>query len=816
MIKNFFIASCRNLWRHKFFSFVNILGLAVGISASLVLFMIVFYEFSYDQFEPKKDNTYRIVIKTKSNGGFEGYSGAVPSPLGNAIRDEIPGVEQAISVFSFPDNGQVDVSVIDSKGGKDILFKKQEHVYFVDRNYTQLLDYQWLAGDPASALEQPFCVVLTRNIAARYFPDQKSTEVIGRKLRYDDMNVTVTGIIQDLDKATDFQGKALLSLQTTNTGPLKEELMMDNWNDWMAYSKLFVTLETKANPEQIGKEISRLYSKHQQQDGYFSSIEFFLVPLTDMHFDFRTQSFDSRTVNKSTLYGLITIATFLLLLGCINYINLTTAQASKRAKEVGIRKTIGSSRKQLIIQFLSETFFLTFLSILLSITLIPVLLHLFSAFIPEGLHSSFLFQPKLGLYLLVLSLLLTAAAGLYPAFVLSRYKPTQVIKNETSITFGQSRQAIVRKTLTVFQFIIAQFFIISTLMISKQLYFVLHADMGFQKEAIFTFDIPRDSVQTLRAQLLQRIQAVPGVALVSIGFASPAMEGGAYADLSYHNGKEEIKPQAQIRWGDQNYFKLYEIPLIAGRIATSSDSVTELVVNERFCEELGFKRAPEAIGQFITYNGKMVPIVGVMKNFHAQNLRAEISPIIFANQPGSTFHIKLLPQPSGSNLWQKTIAQVETIFSDNFPQEDFTYRFVDDSIAKFYAEEQRIALLLRWATGLTMFISFLGLLGLVLYTTNSRIREVGIRKVLGASVSQIIQLLSKDFVRLIMLAFLIAAPIAWWAVHKWLDNFAYKTSFSWWIFAISGGGILLLSMILLGIQTAKTATANPVESLRDE
>ncbi|GAA4803429.1 ABC transporter permease [Olivibacter ginsenosidimutans] len=778
--------------------------------------MIVYYEFSYDQFEPKKDNTYRIVIKTKSNGGFEGYSGAVPSPLGNAIRDEIPGVEQAISIFSFPGNGQIDVSVVDPKGRKDILFKKQENVYFVDRNYTHLLDYQWLAGDPTSALEQPFRVVLTRSMATMYFPHQKSAEIIGRKLRYDDMDVTVTGIIQDLDKPTDFQGKAFLSIQTANTASLKEELMMDNWNDWMAYSKLFVTLAANANPEQVGKEINRLYSKHRKNEGYFSSIEFFLVPLADMHFDFRTQSVDSRIVNKSTLYGLIAIATFLLLLGCINYINLTTAQASKRAKEVGIRKTIGSSQKQLILQFLGETFFLTFLSILLSIILIPMLLQLFSAFIPEGLHSSFLFQPRLGLYLLVLSLLLTTAAGLYPAFVLSRYKPTQVIKNETSITFGQSRQAIVRKTLTVFQFIIAQFFIISTLMISKQLYFVLHADMGFQKEAIFTFDIPRDSVQTLRAQLVQRIQAIPGIALVSNGFASPAMSGGAFADLSYHNGKEEIKPQAQIRWGDQNYFKLYEIPLITGRIATTSDSVTELVANERFCEELGFKHAREAIGQFITYNGKMIPIVGVMKNFHAQNLHAEISPIVFVNQPGSTFHIKLLPQPAGTNLWQKTIAQIETIFRDNFPEEDFAYHFVDDSIAKFYAEEQRTALLLRWATGLTMFISFLGLLGLVLYTTNSRIREVGIRKVLGASVSQIIHLLSKDFVRLIILAFLIASPIAWWAVHVWLDNFAYKTSISWWIFALSGIGMLILAATLLSVQTFKAARANPVDSLRDE
>lgn len=816
MIKNYFIATLRNLWRHKFFSFVNVIGLAVGISTSLVLAMIVFYEFSYDQFEPDKDQTFRIVMKTKSAGGFEGYSGAVPSPLGKAVPDEIPGIKRVVPLFGFPGDSKVDVAFRHPDGEKDLLFKKQEDIYFADRHYTELVNYQWLAGQPATALEEPFQVVLSQSRAALYFPNKKPAEIIGSQLRYQDMDVTVTGVVRDLNQATDFRGKEFLSLKTAETGTLKEALMMDNWNDWMGYSKLFITLTANTHPEQVAKKLKQLYSKHQEEGNYFSEINFILVPLSDMHFDFRSQSHDSRVVHKPTLYGLMAIAAFLLILGCINYINLTTAQASKRAKEVGIRKTVGSSKRQLMTQFLGETLVITTIAMILSVLFIPILLQLFSSFVPEGLSISFLWQAKMGLFLLSLNLLLALCAGLYPAFILSAYKPSQVIKNETVASFGQSRQSMIRKALTVFQFIIAQFFIVSTLLISKQVYFVLHTDMGFQKEAILSFDIPRDSVQTLRSQLLQRVQALPGVNLVSNGFASPAMQGGAFADISYHNGKEEIKPHAQIRWGDENYLKIYDIPLLAGRAAVLNDAVTELVVNESFTKELGFRHANDALGKFITYSNKAVPIVGIMKDFHTQSLRAEISPVIFVYQPGNTFHVKLQKQTTNKIAWQKTIAGIQAIFKENFPEEDFNYTFVDENVAKFYTEEQRIATLLRWATGLSIFISCLGLLGLVLYTTNSRIKEVGIRKVLGASISQIITLLSKDFVRLIVIAFAIASPLAWWAIHKWLANFAYKTSISWWIFLASGMGMLCVAMMLMGLQTWKAARNNPVNSLRDE
>lgn len=811
MLKNFFIVTLRNLWRHRFFSLINIVGLAIGISASLVIFMIVSYEFSFDQFESDKDRIYRIVLDMNRDG-FESHSAAVPAPLSKVVKEEVPGIEQAIPIFSFPGDTKADVHI--NRGeGKLITFKKQEGIVFTNLDYLHLLNYHWIAGDPASALLQPFQVVLTQSSASAYFPNTPAAEIIGNRLTYNDLEVTVTGIVQDLKQISDFRGKEFISVNSIETSALKEDLMFDVWNDWMSYSALFVKIAPHETPLQVSKELNVLYNKHKKKDSYFSKINLSLLPLADMHFDNRYQSFDSRIAHKPTLYGLIVIASFLLLLGCINYINLTTAQASKRAKEVGIRKSMGGKKKHLILQFLGETFFMTLLATLLSVLIVPFLLHAFTAFIPEGLTLSFLGDRKMILYLVLITISVSILAGLYPAFILSGYKPVQVLKNLQLLSFGQSRQTLIRKGLTVSQFIIAQFFVISTVLISKQIYFVLHADMGFEKEAILTFSTPRDTVDIHRIQIKQRLAAIPGVAMVSNGFAAPAMEGGALSNITYHNGKEEIKPNVHIRWGDEDYFELYQIRLIAGRQAVQSDSITEIVVNERFAKEIGFLESEKVLGKFITYNDKQVPIVGVMNDFHTQTMRAEIAPVMFQSRPGNTFHIKLQSEPSN---WPKVVASIEKLYKEVYPEGDFKYDFIDDTIQKFYKKEQATASLLGWATGLAIFISCLGLLGLVTYTTNSRTKEVGIRKVLGATIMQIITLLSKDFIRLVLIAFAIAAPIAWWVVHEWLKDFAYKTEISWWVFLISAVAMLIIALAVLGIQTLKTAMANPTKSLRDE
>ena len=355
-------------------------------------------------------------------------------------------------------------------------------------------------------------------------------------------------------------------------------------------------------------------------------------------------------------------------------------------------------------------------------------------------------------------------------------------------------------------------------MVSKQIHYSLNADLGFKKEAILNFEMPRDTVASHPAQLLNAIKSIPEIEMASAGFEPPAMEGGAFANIQYKDGKKEVKINVQLRWGDTNYIKVYQIKLLAGRNIREGDSINEFLINNTYAKALGFKNPEDAINkQLISSNGKYIPIVGVMQDFHEQSLHGLIGPVVFQSNSHSTiFHIALKPQNADGTVWQNAIAKLTLVYKKMYPEEDFNYTFFDETIAKFYKSEEQTASLLKWASGLAILISCLGLLGLVIYTTNTRTKEIGIRKILGASVTNIVSILSKDFVRLLIIAFLIAAPIAWWASKKWLQNFAYRTTLSWWVFALSGIVMIVIAIITLSIQIIKSATANPVKSLRTE
>jgi putative ABC transport system permease protein len=476
---------------------------------------------------------------------------------------------------------------------------------------------------------------------------------------------------------------------------------------------------------------------------------------------------------------------------------------------------MGSSKKQLIIQFLSETFFITIIATIISVALTPVLLNMFSDFIPQGLSFGLFNKSSLVIFLVLLIIAVSFLSGVYPALILSGYKPVLVLKSQAFINAGQTRNAWVRKTLTVSQFVIAQFFIIATMMVSKQINYTMNADLGFNKDAILSFEMPRDTVAAHGKQLLHQIQSLPEVEIASTGFLSPADVGVSFTNMSLTGG-EPIKANVQIRWGDPNYIKVYQIKLLAGRNVEASDTMKELIINETFAKMLGYQKPGEALNNYLDFTGKNLPVVGVMQDFHEQSFHALIGPLAFAGNNGSRFHIRLKPNNAGDHVWQSAIAKIEKAYKQIYPEEEFSYSFFDETISKMYTNELHTARLLKWASGLSIFISCLGLLGLVIYITNTRTKEIGIRKILGASVAAIVSTLSKDFVRLVLLAFVIAAPIAWWASYNWLQDFAYRTTMSWWVFALSGLAMVVLAAITLSIQTIKAAIANPVKSLRTE
>ncbi|MFT3705376.1 MAG: ABC transporter permease [Agriterribacter sp.] len=815
MFKNHFIVAFRNFWHNKVFSIINILGLSIGISAALVIFLIVYYEKSYDGFEKDGDRIYRVVMDTKYNGS-EGHGAAVPAPLSSAMQNELTGIDETVPVMTFQGDGSAKV-VVANNAGKEIVLKKQQDIVFTNQQYFQLLPFQWLAGSRQTSLQEPFKVVLAESKAQLYFPDVAIADIIGRQIKYNDVTVTVSGIVKDLNEHTSFNANEFISFATIAKTNLQDQFMMDVWNDWMAYSGLYIKVSKGSNPAKLQQEINTLlrkYNKDAAKDAN-NSMTIVLQPLSDVHFNTQYSSFNQRVASHKTLYGLTAIAVFLLLLGCINFINLTTAQASRRAKEIGIRKTMGSSRGKLVVQFLSETLLVTAIATVLSIGLTPVLLKVFGDFIPPGLQFDLFHQPSLIIFLVLLVFVVSFLSGIYPALILSGFKPVLVLKNQAYANTGQTRSAWVRKTLTVSQFVIAQFFVIATVMIGRQINYSLNMDMGFNKEAVIYFDLPRDSVKTHHQQLMNDIKALPGVSLASAAFLAPAESGAALANISYNNGKEELKPSAQIRWGDPDFIKLYDIKILAGRNVLPSDTVKELLINESYAHALGFVNATDALNIQLNMWGKTLPVVGIMKDFHDLSVKSLINPVAFGGADGNIFHIKLKPNTSGAE-WKNTIAGIEKKYKQLYPGEDFEYKFMDETIAKFYETEQKTSSLLKWATALTVLISCLGMLGLVMYTTNARTKEIGVRKILGASVSGIITILSKDFVKLVLLAFAIATPVAWWAVYKWLQDYAYKVSMSWWVFALCGIFMVLVALVTLSIQTIKAAVANPVKALRTE
>ena len=815
MIKNYFKTAWRNIIRNKAFSFINVFGLSIGISAALVIFLIVHYEFSFDKFEKDQNQIYRVVIDANFNG-TEGYSPAVQAPLSNTVQNEVTGVALTVPIRQFQGDANAKVSIANKSEAAPLVFKKQGNIIFTNAQYFQLLNYDWIAGSQKTALADPYSVVLTQSRAQQYFPNVSPQHIIGRQINYNDnLTATVSGVVKDLGEQTVFNAAEFISYATISKTSLQKDYMMNVWDGW--FTQLYIRLSKNTSPERTEAQLENLLNKYDKDANKNPALQiaFHLQPLNDIHFDSKYASSGVRIADKSTLYGLLAIAAFLLLLGCINFINLTTAQASQRAKEIGIRKTMGSSRKNLVFQFLTETFFITLIATIISIIIAPLLLKIFSNFIPEGLHYDLIHQPSVIIFLVLLTVSVSFLSGLYPALILSGFKPVLVLNNQPFLNFSQTRHAWVRKTLTVSQFVIAQFFVIATLMVSKQINYSINSNIGFTTDGIITFDTPQDTIASHNQQLLNEINAIPEVAVAATGFYSPADVGQSIANVIYAP-KKDLKANIQIRWGDPNYLKVYQIKLLAGRDVEPSDTMKEFLINNTYAKLLGFQKPEDAIGKQLSFRGKNMPIVGVMQDFHETSTRGVIDPLVFSGSNGSTFHIRLKPNTAGGFEWKDGISKIQKAFKQVYPDADFSYQFVDEKIASLYQSEQRTASLLKWSTGLAILISCLGLLGLVIFTTNSRKKEIGVRKVLGASVMQITSSLSTDFMRLVLLAFIIAAPIAWWATYKWLQNYAYKTNMSWWIFAISGFSMLLIALITLSMQTIKAARANPVESLRSE
>ena len=805
MIKSYFITAIRNLRKNKISSLINISGLAIGISSALVIYLLVRYDFSFDKFHKDGKSIYRVVSSTIMPGLAEDiyYRSDVPSPMGNALRDETTGLDKVSSFTMWGNSTKVSVP-----GQSAIsVFKKQKDIIYADENYFNLFNYKWLAGSPGTSLRQPNQVVLSESNANLYFPGSSPIETIGREIIFNDtIHTYVSGIVEDLKQNSDFTFKTFIS----NVSLDSKTNSSDN-NDLS--SQLFIKLAPGSTTVQIQTQVTALFKKYHPDLGTKVISTYELQPLSDIHFNNKYSAFGNHLAHKPTMYGLLAVAAFLLLLACINFINLTTAQASQRAKEIGIRKTIGSSKKQLIVQFLSETFLLTLIATIISIAISPLLLKAFSAFIPEGLEFNPAPQPDIILFLLLLTVAVSILSGFYPALILSGYRPVLVLKNQSFSSAGKSRNLWVRKTLTISQFVIAQVFIIATILVSRQISYTLNKDLGFKKDAIIYFEAnPDDTVRNRVTVLKNKLKAMPAIKTVSL--SDDPITTSLTSALIMHYDKTKLSTMVQVKMVDSNFIKLYGLKLLAGNNLQQSDTIKEYIINETYAHILGFRDPQQAVGKFI----EGAPIAGVVSDFHQQSLHQKIQPLALASasQDEYVFNIALQQNGAEGGDWKNTIHQIKKAFKEVYPEDDFQYAFIDEHIEKYYRSEQNISRLLIWSTAMSVFISCFGLLGLVIFISNQRTKEIGVRKVLGASVAQIISLLSKDFLKLIAIAFIISLPPAWYGANKWLANFAYRIELNSWIF-IAGGLIMLsIAFLILGIKTFSAASANPVKSLRTE
>jgi putative ABC transport system permease protein len=817
MFKTYFIIAFRNLRKSKIFSAINILGLAIGISASLVIYLLVNYHFNFDKFEKNGDRIYRVVADFTFSGDIFHNSG-VMGPMGNAVRKEVTGIDEAVPFYKW--DSDTKVTIPSAKGQEPAVFKKQGNSIFADSAYFNLLPYEWVAGNAKKALLEPYQVVLSVSNAKLYFPQLTPAQIIGKEIYFNDtVRANITGIVKDITYNTDFTFKTFVSRATLEKTSLKPG-DYDTWDNTNGASQLYVKLSAGTAKAQVESQVRNLFRKYNKPDPQdHSTTRHSLQALNDLHFNADYGGYDLPLANKPTLYSLLAVAAFLLLLGCINFINLTTAYAAQRAKEIGIRKTMGSSRKQLILQFLSETFLLTLMATLVSVVLTPLILKAFTGFIPAGLHFNLLAQPGIFLFLIVLMLVVTLLSGFYPALVLSGYKPVLVLKNQAYSNTGKTRNAWLRKSLTISQFVIAQVFIMGTILVSKQITYSLNKEQGFKKEAILYIQTNYyDTVKNHKYILIDKLRQVPEIAMVSLCTNPPSSNSTWSGTMKYKDGKKEIETDVQQKFGDTNYIKLYGLKLRAGTNLAQSDTVNAFIINETYAHILGFQQPQQAIGKYIDWSSKKIPIQGVVADFHQRSMHEPIKPLAMGSWANSERNISIALQPKNEagTTWKTAISKIEKAWKEVYPQDEFEYRFFDEDIAKYYTAEQHISSLLKWSTGLAVFISCLGLLGLVIYTTTQRTKEIGVRKVLGATITQIVTMISKEFIILVLLAFVIAVPLAWMGMYKWLENFAYKTGISWWIFLLGGFTMVGIALITLCFQTIKAASANPVESLRSE
>lgn len=804
------------MWRNKVFSLINIAGLAIGLACCMFILIYVLDQFSYDRHHNRAKDIYRVATVSINQDG-EIPNVVSPAPLAAALQLEFPEVDKAARMF-VPYND--DKSLVQYfQGGQLITSFYESKGYLADADFFQIFNYHFTEGSPVTALKEPNTVVISKDIAEKLFGH---TPALDKVIRISNSNgvidFRITGVFTTAGKSH-IDGRFFMSLQSGTFGEFAR-----TWTDF-AVNNIFYTY-VKLKPGAYGPVLDSKFpafvkkyeSKNLEAAGFFK--KHFLQRVTDIHLHSALDAEFSRNGSITYVYILILIAVFILVIACINFMNLSTARSSKRAVEVGIRKAVGAGNNSLVKQFISESVLASLVALLLAVILLSLLLPLFNQLTGNYITLSVIAHPFYVTAFVSLALIAGVLAGSYPAFYLSAFRPVQVLKGKLKNSFSA---VFIRKGLVIFQFSIAIGLILASLIILQQMDYMRHRDLGFKQSQQVIIPLRTDKAKKMYYALKTEVKnssfvaqasgsdTYPGTAVVSDKPLYPAGK-------THHEGVN-----IRSNWVDYDYAATLQIPLLAGRFfskgfAADTAGFTKLVLNEKAAKDMGYKPA-EAIGKklFFDWQGKTYTyeIIGVTKNFHFEGFREPIKAYSFEMQQG-TYNYLVVQVNANTRQMQSALQSLAAAWKKLNSDEPFEYYFLDKQFQQNYEVERRTGSLISTFTIIAIFISCLGLYGLALFTAEQKIKEIGIRKVLGASVSQVIALLSKDFLQLVMIAALVAAPLAWWGMQQWLQHFAYHISIQWWVFVAAAVLALLIALFTIGFQAVKAAMANPVKSLRTE
>jgi ABC-type antimicrobial peptide transport system permease subunit len=784
MFKNYVIIAFRNIRRNLSYAFLNVFGLTLGVAACLVIFLIVRNELNYDNYA-KANRIYRVTLNAID------FNSNVSLAVAPKMRNGFPELEQVSQVLY---NDQVIVKVNNNR------FRDKDFA-FVDEHFFRIFDLQWIVGNPKTALSEPNSLVINQTLAKKYFGN---TNPIGQFIFVENqLNVKVTGVIKDLPGNRSLPLQMLCSFETIKA---RMKNNMDNfWNIGGGFFT-FILLPEHYSINQVKTRIPAFL--HKNWDLNPKEVRLPLQPLRDIHFDQRYINNVVTPTSKDTYYALFGVALLIIVTACINFINLATAQAIKRAKEVGVRKVLGANRSQLVGQFLGETTVLILMAVILGVSLSALFLSHADSWINIKIDPSQLTQPLVIGCIIGLTVLIIMLAGLYPAFVQSAFQPVDSLKNKTG---RMAKGFTLRKGLVVAQFAITQILIVGTLVVADQMDYFENQDLGFNKEAVVSINLPDiKKTEVFRHDLVNN----PGIKDISFSSGAPSYfhNAAGFSAPQYGLIKDDV---SEVKFVDENYVKMFDLKILAGRTVSKvvpGDSVQKVIANETMIHKLGIMDPQKAIGARILLNGPAT-IIGVIKDFQSESKHKKRRACALEYRADAFYTATVRIRPVGMN---QTIDHIQKSWSVLFPDNLFQYEFLDDHIAGFYTQEQKVYTAFRLFSSIAILIGCLGLYGLIAFAASQRTKEVGIRKVLGAPLMSIIGLFSKEFVILIAIAFFIAAPIGYYVMHSWLTNYAYHIKIGAGIFVVAIAASIVIAAVTIAYQTIKAALVNPVKSLRSE